>query len=96
MPTVPTVHFLVHRRPFFRTPASSRLLSLLVIACTGSALPPPSLAQEHPPGLVEVKVKEGGRHGFRWQLPRAAGQFYSAYWFRPAGNRWRPSLPMTP
>jgi hypothetical protein len=49
MPTDPTVHFLVHRRPLFRTLA--RLHSLLVIACIGSALPPPSLAQEPPPGL---------------------------------------------
>jgi hypothetical protein len=48
MPTDPTVHFLVHWRPLFRTLA--RLHLLLVIACIGSALPS-SLAQEPPPGL---------------------------------------------
>jgi hypothetical protein len=46
MLTVPTVHFLVHRRPLFRTLAASRLHSLLAVVCINSALPPPSLSQE--------------------------------------------------
>lgn len=71
MPSVPTVHFWVHRRPLFRTLASSRLHSLLVIACIGSALPPPSLGQKPPPGLVEVR--EGGRHGFWFAAGVGAG-----------------------
>jgi hypothetical protein len=71
MLTVPSVHFLVHRRPLFRTLASSRLRSFLAVVCIGSALPPPSLAQEPPPGLVEVK--DGGRHGFWLAVGVGAG-----------------------
>ncbi len=42
MLTFPTVHFLVHRRPLFRTLASSRLHSLLAVVCISSALPLPA------------------------------------------------------
>jgi hypothetical protein len=71
MLTVPTVHYLVHRRPLFRTLASSPLPSLLALVCIVSTLPHPSSAQEPPPGLVEVK--DGGRHGFWFAAGVGAG-----------------------
>ena len=62
MLTVPTVHFLVHRRPLFRTLVSSQVHWFFPVICIGSALPPPCFAKHPPPGLVEVK--DAGRHGF--------------------------------
>ena len=96
MPTVQTVHFLVHRRPLFRTLASSRLHLLLVVVCIGSTLPPPSLAQEPHRDWLRSRTVVAIDSG---SAPVAAitsgwSVFVSVFWCRPAGNRQRPSLPM--
>ncbi len=74
MLTFPTVHFLVHRRPLFRTLASSRLHSLLAVVCISSALPPPSLSQEPAVGKA---VESLSRASFVAQLyPREQARLY--------------------